>query len=69
MQKVETGESVGGGTMLTDPPAKPRLRTVIRVFVRSTFTDLKHERDALQWDVFPKFEHSAPNGTTPPRNR
>src|SRR6266513_2084513 len=31
-------------------------RPVIRVFVRSTFTDLKHERDALQRDVFLKLE-------------
>ena len=31
-------------------------RPVIRVFVSSTFTDLKHERDALQRDVFPKLE-------------
>lgn len=36
--------------------AQPRRRPVIRVFVSSTFTDLKHERDALQRDVFPKLE-------------
>ncbi|MBI4662240.1 MAG: DUF4062 domain-containing protein [Verrucomicrobia bacterium] len=33
-----------------------RRRPVIRVFVSSRFTDLKHERDALQRDVFPKLE-------------
>jgi hypothetical protein len=33
-----------------------RRRPVIRVFVSSTFTDLKHERDALQREVFPKLE-------------
>ncbi|MBI4658380.1 MAG: DUF4062 domain-containing protein, partial [Verrucomicrobia bacterium] len=31
-------------------------RSHLRVFVSSTFTDLKHERDALQRDVFPKLE-------------
>src|SRR3989304_4519744 len=36
--------------------AHPPRRPVIRVFVSSTFTDLKHERDALQRDVFPKLE-------------
>ena len=30
----------------------PRRRSVILVFVSSTFTDLKHERDALQREVF-----------------
>jgi hypothetical protein len=33
-----------------------RHRPVIRVFISSTFTDLKHERDALQRDVVPKLE-------------
>ena len=33
-----------------------RFRPVIRVFVSSTVTDLKHERDALQQLVFPKLE-------------
>ncbi len=33
-----------------------RLLPVIRVFVSSTFSDLKHERNALQRDVFPKLE-------------
>lgn len=34
----------------------PRLRPVIRVFVSSTFSDLKNERNALQEIVFPKLE-------------
>ena len=29
---------------------------IFRVFISSTFTDLKHERDALQRDVFRKLE-------------
>lgn len=33
-----------------------RLRPIIRVFVSSTFSDLKRERDALQQRVFPKLE-------------
>jgi hypothetical protein len=33
-----------------------RLRPIIRVFVSSTFSDLKLERDALQRCVFPKLE-------------
>ena len=33
-----------------------RQRPVIRVFVSSPFVDLKHERDALQRDVFLKLE-------------
>ena len=41
---------------MMDNQAQIRRRTVIRVFVSSTFTDLKHERDALQRDVFPKLE-------------
>ena len=36
--------------------SKSRLRSVIRVFVSSTFSDMKHERNALQADVFPKLE-------------
>jgi len=36
--------------------ATPRLRPIIRVFVSSTFSDLKHERNALQERVFPKLE-------------
>ena len=34
--------------------SKPRFRPVIRVFVSSTFSDLKPERNALQAQVFPK---------------
>jgi hypothetical protein len=34
-----------------------RFRPVIRVFVSSTFSDLKAERNALARDVFPKLEH------------
>lgn len=33
-----------------------RRRAVIRVFVSSTFTDLRHERDALQGDTFQRLE-------------
>ena len=33
-----------------------RVQPVIRVFVSSTFSDLKHERDALQRHVFPSLE-------------
>lgn len=33
-----------------------RLDPTIRVFVSSTFTDLRHERDALQVEVFPRLE-------------
>lgn len=35
---------------------RTRLRPIIRVFVSSTFSDLKLERDALQLRVFPKLE-------------
>ena len=35
---------------------KTRLRPVIRVFVSSTFSDMKHERNALETDAFPKLE-------------
>ena len=34
-----------------------RFRPVIRVFVSSTFSDLKAERNALQREVFPRLEH------------
>jgi len=34
-----------------------RFRPVIRVFVSSTFSDLKEERNALQREVFPRLEH------------
>ena len=36
--------------------SSPRLRPVIRVFISSTFSDMKHERNALQEQVFPKLE-------------
>ncbi len=36
----------------------PCFRPVIRVFVSSTFSDLKEERNVLQSDVFPRLEHS-----------
>jgi hypothetical protein len=43
--------------------AQPRRRPVIRVFVSSTFSDLKPERNALQAQVFPKLEQlCAQNG-------
>ena len=32
------------------------LHPVIRVFVSSTFSDMKHERNALAADAFPKLE-------------
>ncbi len=32
----------------------PTLRCTIRLFVSSTFSDIKPERDVLQRDVFPK---------------
>lgn len=37
-------------------PKQKRFRPIIRLFVSSTFADLKHERDALQRDVFLKLE-------------
>ena len=36
--------------------SRARTRPVIRLFVSSTFTDLRHERDALQRRVFPRLE-------------
>ena len=36
--------------------SSPRLLPIIRLFVSSTFSDLKHERNALQREVFPKLE-------------
>ena len=42
--------------MTPDVPHKHRLRPVIRVFISSTFSDMKQERNALQTDVFPKLE-------------
>ena len=47
------------------PPqdSTPRFRPVIRVFISSTFSDLKPERNALQAQVFPKLEQlCAQNG-------
>lgn len=41
---------------MADARAGTRLRPIIRVFVSSTFSDLKLERDALQQRVFPKLE-------------
>ena len=41
---------------MTDPHRNARFRPVIRVFVSSTFSDMRHERNALQTDVFPKLE-------------
>ena len=34
----------------------PRFRPVIRVFVSSTFSDLKPERNALRAQVFPRLD-------------
>ena len=36
--------------------ARTRVRPIIRVFVSSTFSDLKLERDALARHVWPKLE-------------
>ena len=48
---------------MTPQTSIPRLRPVIRVFVSSTFSDLKPERNALQAQVFPKLEQlCAQNG-------
>ena len=41
---------------MTQQSSISRLRPVIRIFVSSTFSDLKHERDALQREVFPQLE-------------
>jgi len=41
---------------MRDRQSKTRLRPVIRVFVSSTFTDMKHERNALAAEAFPKLE-------------
>jgi hypothetical protein len=46
---------------MIDDQTLVRHRPVIRLFVSSTFTDLKHERDALQRDVFPKLEQLCAN--------
>ena len=41
---------------MSDTKQQVRLRPVIRVFVSSTFSDMKHERNALEADAFPKLE-------------
>ena len=41
---------------MSDIRTQVRLRPVIRVFVSSTFSDMKHERNALAADAFPKLE-------------
>lgn len=41
---------------MSDPRTQGRLHPVIRVFVSSTFSDMKHERNALAADAFPKLE-------------
>jgi WD40 repeat protein len=41
---------------MTDPHLPQRHRPVIRVFVSSTFSDLKHGRTALQTNVWPELE-------------
>lgn len=41
---------------MTQQASAPRLRPVIRVFVSSTFSDMKHERNALEAEAFPKLE-------------
>jgi hypothetical protein len=48
---------------MTHQTSTPRFRPVIRVFVSSTFSDLKPERNALRAQVFPKLEQlCAQNG-------
>jgi hypothetical protein len=42
--------------MTQHTPSSPRLRPIIRVFVSSTFSDMKHERNALAVEVYPKLE-------------
>ena len=42
--------------MTTPAGPKPRFRPIIRVFVSSTFSDLVHERNALQNHVWPELE-------------
>jgi hypothetical protein len=41
---------------MSPPTSNPRLRPVIRVFVSSTFSDMKHERNALAAEVYPNLE-------------
>jgi len=46
---------------MLDARIRPRLRPIIRVFVSSTFSDLKVERDALAQRVLPKLEQTCLN--------
>ena len=46
---------------MSDNRKQVRLRPIIRVFVSSTFSDMKHERNALAADVFPKLEQLCQN--------
>src|SRR5512137_32931 len=41
---------------MSDTRTQARLRPVIRVFVSSTFSDMRHERNALETEAFPKLE-------------
>ncbi|MEK7690320.1 MAG: DUF4062 domain-containing protein, partial [Bdellovibrionota bacterium] len=41
---------------MSDGRKPHRLRPVIRVFISSTFSDMKYERNALETDAFPKLE-------------
>lgn len=41
---------------MTDQNSTPRLQPVIRLFVSSTFNDMRHERNSLQKNVFPRLE-------------
>ena len=41
---------------MTQQASTIRFRPVIRMFVSSTFSDMKHERNALEADAFPKLE-------------
>lgn len=41
---------------MSEEKQRIRPRPVIRVFVSSTFSDMKHERNALETDAFPKLE-------------
>jgi len=41
---------------MTQQAPRPRLRPVIRVCVSSTFSDMKHERNALEAEVYPELE-------------
>ena len=43
--------------MQSKTPAQKRPLPIIRVFVSSTFSDLKHERNALHAKVWPELEH------------